>query len=327
MILTLAIPTYRRPELLHKALHAIARQIDGRADVGIAVYDDSDGAANAPVIERLRQQFPRTALDYRVNPANLGIDENIKQCLMRPKSEYVWLLGEDDLLTDGAVDKVMQALERERPVFLFANYIYCDDRHARFARHAVLPEQPGARRIRFDDFASRWIWALGFIGGCVVRAADWRRQPVERYRGSYYSHVGGIVDAAVGGEIVVVGDVLVLNRAEDVNTFTWSRSTFDVYFSFYSVLRASRLAENPRLLAACESAAARLFAVGSLSWLAAKRADGVFDHEAFDAHYATNPFRGRAWKLGARLVAVFPRAPLRWLRRAHLRQRFSREAI
>jgi len=327
MFLTIAIPTYKRPELLYKALAVLCAQICSHDDVGVAVFDDSGGEINRSVIDRVRAEFPKARLEFHVNPRNLGIDENIKQCLAVPDSEYVWLLGEDDLLTAGAVDKVRDALRLHRPVFLFANYIYCDDGHERFAQHAVLPEMSGARVEAFDDFARHSVWALGFIGGCVVRAIDWRRQPIERYRGSFYSHVGGIIDAAMGQDIVVVGDVLVLNRAEDVNTFTWSSSTFDVYFSFYAVLRASRFREDSALLTACEAAAGRLFAVGSLPWLAAKRADGVFDGAVYSAYYGARGFRSPMWRLGARLLAVFPRTPLRWLRRVHLRHRFSREAI
>ena len=327
MFLTLAIPTYHRPQLLYKALAAIGDQIQGRSDIGVLVLDDSDGAANAPWIERIRAEFPAANLTYAVNPVNLGIDENIKQCLTRSDSEYVWLLGEDDLLTPGAVARVVDALHLHQPAFLFANYIYSDDQHARFAAHAVLAETPGVRVVLFDTFAAESIWALGFIGGCVVRAADWRCQAIERYKGSYYSHVGGIIDASLGQPICVVGDILVLNRAEDVNTFTWSSSTFDVYFSFYEVMAASRLSTQPELLKVCERTANRLFAVTSLPWLAAKRADGVFNRASYLKYYASRHDLGAGWKMVAASIAVFPRQPLSWLRRIHLQRRFSRQAI
>lgn len=323
MLLTISIPTYKRPELLHKNLVEILAQAASHDDVGVLVLDDSDGSGNAPVIAKVRAQFPQARLDYVVNERNLGIDENIKNCIMSAAGEYVWLLGEDDLLTPGALGKVKAALLKERPGFLFANYIYCDDVHLHSAESPVLPGGQGYSVVNFDAFAADTIWALGFIGGCVIRAADWKSQAIAKFKGSYYSHVGGIVDASVGRDIVVMRDVLVLNRAEDVNTFTWSKSTFDVYFSFYDVLRKSRLAGNPGLLARCERAAAHLFKVYSLAWLAAKRADGVYDSEAYRSYYAQAREQGAGWHLGARVLAAFPRTPLRMLRRMHLRKRFS----
>lgn len=322
MLLTITIPTYKRPELLYKNLVHVFEQSAMHDDVGVLVLDDSDGSGNAPWIDKVRARFPHARLDYVVNERNLGIDENIKNCIVSATSEYVWLMGEDDLLTPGALDKVRTALLKERPGFLFANYIYCDDSHAHTAEGPVLPGGQGYSVVAFNDFASENVWALGFIGGCVIRAADWKAQDIAKFKGSYYSHVGGIIDASVDRNIVVMRDVLVLNRAEDVNTFTWSKSTFDVYFSFYDVLRKSRLAAKPELLARCESAAAHLFKVYSLPWLAAKRADGVYDGAAYHTYYA-QAHRGASWHMGARLLAAFPRTPLRLLRRMHLRSRFS----
>lgn len=323
MLLTITIPTYKRPELLYKNLVHIFEQAASHDDVGVLVLDDSDGSGNAPWIDKVRARFPQGRLDYVVNERNLGIDENIKNCIVSATSEYVWLLGEDDLLTPGALGKVKDALRKERPCFLFANYLYCDDTHAHSAEAPVLPAGSGTSTMAFDDFAVDSIWALGFIGGCVIRAADWKRQDVAKFKSTYYSHVGGIVDASIGRDIVIVHDVMVLNRAEDVNTFTWSKSTFDVYFSFYDMLRKSRLAAQPDLLARCERAAAHLFRVYSLAWLAAKRADGVYDAAAYDTYYAKDRRQGAWWHLAARALARFPRMPLRLLRRMHLRGRFS----
>lgn len=322
MLLTITIPTYKRPELLYKNLVHIFQQAASHDDVSVLVLDDSDGIDNAPWIARIHAEFPHARLDYVVNDSNLGIDENIKNCIVSATSEYVWLLGEDDLLTADALATVKAALVKERPLFLFANYIYCDDTHTNSAKAPVLGSGCGSSVVLFNDFAAENIWALGFIGGCVIRAADWKKQDVAKFKGSYYSHVGGIVDAALDLDIVVVHDVMVLNRAEDVNTFTWSKSTFDVYFSFYDVLRKSRLSAKPDLLARCERAAGHLFKVHSLAWLAAKRADGVYDSAAYRSYYA-NAHEGAGWHMAARVIAAFPRMPLRTLRRMHLRGRFS----
>lgn len=327
MLLTIAIPTYKRPELLHKNLIHIFRQIAGRHEVAVFIADDSDGVENGHWIAEASAQFPDAQISCIVNSKNLGIDENIKHCIRTPQSDYIWLLGEDDLLTDGAVDKVLNVLTSCQPIFLFANYIYCDDGHTRFADRPVLDELAPSRLIDFDDFAASSIWALGFIGGCVIRAESWRQQAVEKFSETYYSHVGGIIDSCIGCQIYVVNDILVLNRAEDINTFTWSRSTFEVYFSFYDMLRNSRLAEQPALLRQSERAASRLFAVFSLSWLAAKRADGVFDLEAYRKHYRHRVELSRGWRLGALMLAVIPRGPLRLLRWAHLQRRFRRKTL
>lgn len=322
--LSIAIPTFKRPRFLEKCVKEVLDQAEtfGEGAIEILVLDDSDGAENAPVIARLAAHPAGRVVRYRINEFNLGIDENIKACILEANGDYVWLLGEDDLLLPGAVRRVFDALADDPPVFVFANYWYSDGEHVCRTKAPVLPADRGDYVVPFDAFVSERVWALGFIGGCIIRRRAWAATEFERYAGSFYSHVGGIIDATFGKKMLVLSAPLVLNRAEDVDTFTWSSSTFAVYHSFYAVLDASRLSEQPRILDSARRAAASLFAVDSLSWLAAKRADGVYDAAVFRTYYSKR--NGSLWRLIARCLASAPRGPLRLVRRMHLKARFVR---
>lgn len=322
-LLTIAIPTYQRPRFLEKLLAELLRQIDreGPAAIEVLILDDSDGVENAAVIEALRRKPAADCLRYEVNSSNLGIDENIRACILQSRGDFVWLLGEDDLPVPSALARVLEVLTDDPPDFVFVNYWYCDGEHRRRMREPVVEDHGRAAILAFDEFVAESIWAIGFIGACIVRRRTWCETRHERFRGSYYSHVGGIIDGNLGKDMCLISEPLVLNRAEDVDTFTWSSSTFDVYHSFYSVLETSRLREHPGLLDTACRCARRLFAVDRLAWLAAKRADGVYDRSVFDVYYRSRK-RNAIWKLLAGLLAVAPVAPLRMLRRAHLRRRF-----
>lgn len=326
--LVISIPTYDRPDFLRKTLESLAMQIaslDGM--IGIFVADDHPSGKNLEVVEAVKQHHPSVAIDYTCNTKNLGIDENIKNCIVSPQSRFVWLLGEDDIILDGAIDKVMRIIRTHAPVFIFANYIYSDDQHRRYAHNAVIEERSGNAVVSFDNFIASNVHVLGFIGGCIINRSEWMATPYEKFKGSFYTHVGGILESCRGRDIIVMHDIAVLNRAEDINTFTWSKSTFKVYFSFFDVLRASSIAQNTGLLEQCIQSAQKLFAVYSLLWLAAKRADGVYDVSVYQSMYQMNGDIGGWWKLGAALLAMAPRAPLLVLRRLHLKHRFTRESV
>lgn len=328
MQLTISVPTYDRPDLLRKTLESIARQITmGEGTVGIFVADDHPSGKNREVVEAIKQRHPSITIDYMHNAQNLGIDENIKNCIVSPQSQFVWLLGEDDIILDGAIDKVMRIILAHAPVFIFANYIYCDDQHRRYTRNAVIDESLGNAVVPFNNFIACNVHVLGFIGGCIINRSAWMATSYEKFKGSFYTHVGGILDSCLGRDIVVMHDIAVLNRAEDINTFTWSKSTFKVYFSFFDVLRASLVAQDAGLLERCVQSAQKLFAVYSLPWLVAKRADGVYDALVYQSVYRANGDIGGWWKLGAAILSVAPRAPLQMLRRLHLKNRFTRERV
>lgn len=231
--LTISIPTFDRPDFLFKTLDSLAKQISVcKEDVGIFVADDHPSAKNFEVVEAIKRQHPLISIDYIHNALNLGIDENIKNCIVSPQSRFIWLLGEDDLIVEGAITNALDVIKRHAPVFIFANYIYCDDQHRRFARHAVIEERDATEIVQFDSFISNYVHLLGFIGGCIINRSAWIGTPYEKFKGSFYTHVGGILESCLSGDIYIMHGIAVLNRAEDINTFTWSQSTFKVYFSF-----------------------------------------------------------------------------------------------
>lgn len=322
MILTISIPTYNRPELLHKCLVEIFNQIQDKPNVSVYVADDSDGNENKVWVEKAKQHYPQATIEYVINKKNLGIDENIKNCIRSPQAEYIWLLGEDDLLTPNAINTVLESIEIHRPTFIFANYIYCNDDHSKTSSKAVLNSYPKISQEDFNSFAENHIWSIGFIGSCIIRKSEWCNQETEKYKGSYYSHVGGIIDSCYNKKITIIGKVLVLNRSENINTFTWSSSTFPVYFSFFDVLEKSKLAFNQKLLGQVKISAQKLFSVNSIVWLAAKRADGVYDKKIFESYYAKRSDLSTSFKLLAFIFSIFPKTPLQILRRINLSRRF-----
>lgn len=326
MFLTVSIPTYNRPALLKKNLKEILSQISGYSNLAVFVADDSGEQVNSSIIDELRSNYKDANIYFHLNPKNLGIDENIKNCISMPDSEYIWLMGEDDLLVPGAIKKVLSVLQESKPPFLFVNYINCDNEHQNFASNAAVAEFPSVQCVSFNDFISSQVWALGFIGGCVIKKSEWIAQKVDKFSGGFYSHVGGIIDACIDKNICIIGDVLVLNRAEDINTFTWSKSTFRVYFSFYEMLNASNLKNTPPLLSKSKESAKILFNVFSIAWLAAKRGDGVYDSDVFEKHYR-NSDKSNVWKTAAYLTSIFPRWPLKLLRHIHLKHKFSRKSL
>ena len=326
MLLTISIPTYKRPEFLHKCLVEILRQIHDKPNVAVYVADDSDGNENKKWIEKASKQHPLSHITHAINKQNLGIDENIKNCIVSPETEYVWLLGEDDLLMPGAVDKVLRVLSTDRPSFVFANYIYSNNDHTRISSKPVLNAYSENTRESFNVFAKKNIWAVGFIGSCIIKKDDWCNQDVKKFTGSYYSHVGGIIDSSFGKEIIIISDILVLNRSENINTFTWSSSTFPVYFSFFNVLNKSKLSSDKKLLEQAKHSSEKLFSINSIVWLAAKRADGVYNMHTYKEYYASRTNSSKLFKLLAFLFATFPKAPLKILRQINLSQRFSTPA-
>lgn len=109
-LLSIAIPTYNRAPFLAELLEVLMPQLrhEPRAELLVSDNASTDGTAE------LIGQFEERGLPLRHlrNPENIGSDANFLQCLHRARGKYVWVLGDDDLLTPRAVEQLLSLLNQ-----------------------------------------------------------------------------------------------------------------------------------------------------------------------------------------------------------------------
>ena len=103
-ILTIYIPTYRRPELA-ALLDSLAPQLVPEVEV---IVSDNDGSAARLVRERLKNAPCR--VDYSRRESNIGGDANIMRGFSQGSGEWVWIVGDDDVLAPDAISSLLTAL-------------------------------------------------------------------------------------------------------------------------------------------------------------------------------------------------------------------------
>ncbi|HWN10331.1 MAG TPA: glycosyltransferase family 2 protein [Pyrinomonadaceae bacterium] len=109
-LLSICIPTYDRAERLRVMLQAVLPQVAEHADkVELWISDNASPDHTPQVVEEARRLGP---LQYSRNATNLGIVANIITLANElARGEYVWVLGDDDLLRPKALARVLAALE------------------------------------------------------------------------------------------------------------------------------------------------------------------------------------------------------------------------
>jgi len=225
--LAVSIPTYKRPELLHRCLEALAEQCRDH-QVDIHVFDDSCCDINLPVLSDWCARFPGILVHY--NPVNLGIDRNIDQCVSAPDADFVWIIGEDDLARSGAIGAILHVLDLRRPEYLFVNYQYISNDYKNLLHVAAVAVREGSWRA--GEFLAAYGWATGFLGGNVVNKTRWDSLD-RQFMGTYFNHVGKIFSGlAPLDTIEVISAPQVYNRAESLDSFTWLKDCFEVTAGF-----------------------------------------------------------------------------------------------
>lgn len=116
-ILTIAIPTFNRKDYLVKALESIFCQIDERTEVLVSDNCSEDGTK-----ELMESNYPNVT--YYRNEKNVGM-ENFKRCYDRAKGKFILLLGDDDLVVNGALKIILDFLEENNDLkLLFLNHTF-----------------------------------------------------------------------------------------------------------------------------------------------------------------------------------------------------------
>ena len=187
-LLSICIPTYNRAELLRSALYSIVRQAATLGDlVEVVVSDNASTDHTADVVAWAQTLGP---VRYHRNAENIGAGRNFLQLAQHlAQGEYCWLLGDDDLLREGAVAEVVSAL-REHPEidYAFVNNSFEDGQgrepglientknYVSAVQSCFIAERRVVERWEQIIGFSRHGSLFAFIGNHVLRTRLWREQ-------------------------------------------------------------------------------------------------------------------------------------------------------
>ena len=118
--LTIAIPTFNRQEELQRCISLIFDEIKGaelEGLVGLYVADNCSPDDTAKVLEELQKVANARGIvfEYIVQESNFGPDKNTIDVYLNAESEYVWWFSDDDLIEKGALQKLVEDLQRNQP--------------------------------------------------------------------------------------------------------------------------------------------------------------------------------------------------------------------
>ncbi|MEC4813804.1 MAG: glycosyltransferase family 2 protein [Scytonema sp. PMC 1069.18] len=123
-LLTIAIPTFNRAELLDKQLAWIAQAIKGfESECEIFVSDNCSPDKTQEIIEKWQTILSQITFRSHRNSENIGVMRNIIHCVKSATTKYVWTIGDDDPIEDRAVPFVINKLKQHEDLgLLFLNF-------------------------------------------------------------------------------------------------------------------------------------------------------------------------------------------------------------
>lgn len=105
--LSIFIPTYNRCDLLKDALNSLIHEAY-KYNISIIISDNNSIDDTENMVNEFKNKYKN--IFYSKNEKNVGIDKNMLSVLKLVKTKYCFMLGDDDLLIEGGIEKVLKML-------------------------------------------------------------------------------------------------------------------------------------------------------------------------------------------------------------------------
>jgi len=129
-LLSICIPAYNRPELLKRALGSIVSAASTpNISLEVIVTDDSASAESGKITQEILKPWGKN-WQYQWNKPRLGMAANWNESIKLASGEYVLILHDDDFLLPGAVDNLLNHLQKYiklYKVLLFGVHVVYED--------------------------------------------------------------------------------------------------------------------------------------------------------------------------------------------------------
>lgn len=300
MILSIAIPTYQRADLLAETLNAFLPQIEPH-DIPVCISYTDDTDRTERVIQEFRERYP--FVSAVTDPKATNIDRKIVSAVGMVKTRYVWLFGDDDLPVPGAIDRVLGMLNERDWGLLVLNASSHDSDFSSIVEEKRIRVQsditygPGQHEALLRDTASY----ITFLGGLVFEKVMWDSQDPTDYLDTDYAHVSVLLRSIVGRYAGLVADPQLRIRLAKT---TWASRYFEVELIHWPQtvwgLPSNLYSDS------CKRSVCQKRPTNSLARLLATRAYGHYGADQYRKYIATNPEISALRKIILKVPLVFP---------------------
>ena len=116
--LSICIPTFNRCRLLRHALTAVVPQVHAAQGSVELLILDNHSTDDTPLVASKFQTSK--SMRYIQNSENIGAVRNVLRCVEQAQGQFVWIIGDDDLVREDTVTRVLSVIHSRPDV----DYVY-----------------------------------------------------------------------------------------------------------------------------------------------------------------------------------------------------------
>ncbi len=165
-VLSICVPTFNRVAQLDRLLASIVKQKQSSL-IEVCISDNCSTDETEDIVKKYKASLH---INYRKNLSNIGFARNYLNVIGLAVGQFLWVVGDDDIIIDGALDYLISKITNNHHVSLFHVPAYFHGRESYFSRWPRETPLSGSRYRRLLFFDA--LYSPGFIGATIYKRSD-----------------------------------------------------------------------------------------------------------------------------------------------------------
>ena len=223
-LLSICINTRNRAGLLGETLDSLVGQmIPG---VEIVVLDGASEDNTSELMSGYAAKYP--FIRHVRWDEIVGIDEGYDLAVKHATGRYCWLMTDDDLIVEGALEQLVDRVRQEPDLIVMNMECFTKDFTLDLQqRFFKIHEDRAYFQDEFEQFLDEVGYGLAYIGCVVIKRSLWYEKDRTRFVGSYFIHVGVILGSTMIKKILFVHRPLIKYRSANSS---WTARSFEIWY-------------------------------------------------------------------------------------------------
>jgi len=181
--ITIAIPIYNGEKYILETLQSIANQTQKVNQILICDNVSTDNSLN--IIRKFAEEHRDLEIKIKINQSNIGSLKNFNRCMELSDTDFLLIIGCDDLLKPDTIKKQIQIFSENPDIALVGGQYNVIDKNGKFIRE-----------IRKTD--ETIVFQKGEIFEFIEKTASWIPQSMVLMRMKYIREIGNFDDRYLG---------------------------------------------------------------------------------------------------------------------------------
>lgn len=171
ILLSVCIPTYNRINYLIETLNCIVPQIKDKSFIELLINDNASEDGTYEIISDYGKENDYK-IDIKCNNENIGYRNNFNDIVNRARGEYVYLLGDDDIVSPNLVEIITPILLNYKYSIVHFNRMVGNEACSFNKLHDNIFQTP-IEKLPLPEFVKRVMSSPNFISSLIFKKEVW----------------------------------------------------------------------------------------------------------------------------------------------------------